>query len=533
MDQSSHEESPRILVVDDEKVIREILSDFLTMEGFLVRTVEDGEAAIAELERRSYNLVISDLKMPKMGGLELLEAINRLNLNVLTVIMTGFGTVETAIEAMKKGAYDYILKPFKVEEVVHIVQRGLDRQRLQMENIRLKEALSLYKISEAISQSLSLDHILELITDTTLEEMQADVVTLLLEDEPGLEQPRERIRRSRITGDEAIGDLNVNEILATYRQDLPLLAHGVKAHQFFMRPPRQPRIVSFCSIPLTVRHKVVGMLNAFSFTRGYKFTEGQRKMLSIMGSRAAVSIENARLYENLLRSNQDLEAANQSLEENFRQTILAFAQALEENDRYTRGHSERVTNFSRMIAEGLCMSEPEIETVVQAALMHDIGKIGIRYEKLNKPGALTPEERDMFRRHPEKGKRILEPIPFLRQLIPGCFCHHEHFDGSGYPQGLKGEQIPLLGRIIAVGDTYDAMTTDRAYRKALPHEAAVTELKRCAGTQFDPGLVEVFLGEIEKRRQEGRWPFGVAELPTTAEIDEATGRPVHPAEASG
>jgi len=519
MEYSSHEESPRILVVDDEKVIREILSDFLTMEGFLVRTVEDGEAAIAELERRSYNLVISDLKMPKMGGLELLEAINRHNLNVLTVIMTGFGTVETAIEAMKKGAYDYILKPFKVEEVVHIVQRGLDRQRLQMENIRLKEALSLYKISEAISQSLSLDHILELITDSTLEEMQADVVTLLLEDEPGAEIYRERIRRNRTTvGEEPLGELNVQEILAYARQDLPLLAQGVKAHPFFLRPPRQPRIVSFCSIPLTVRNKVVGMLNAFSFTRGYKFTEGQRKMLAIMGSRAAVSIENARLYENLLRSNQDLEAANQSLEENFRQTILAFAQALEENDRYTRGHSERVTNYSRMIAEGLCMSQPEIETVVQAALMHDIGKIGIRYEKLNKPGQLTPEERNMFRRHPEKGKRILEPIPFLRQLIPGCFCHHEHFDGSGYPQGLKAEAIPLLGRIIAVGDTYDAMTTDRAYRQALPHEAAVAELRRCAGTQFDPKLVEAFLREIEKRRQDGRWPFGTANLAATQEI---------------
>src|SRR5579862_7041822 len=142
------EESPRVLVVDDEKVIREILSDFLTMEGYVVRTVENGESALTELERRSYNLVISDLKMPGMGGLELLERISELRQNVLTVIMTGFGTVETAIEAMKKGAYDYILKPFKIEEVVHVVERGLYRQQLQAENIRLKEAVSLYKVSE-------------------------------------------------------------------------------------------------------------------------------------------------------------------------------------------------------------------------------------------------------------------------------------------------------------------------------------------------------------------------------------------------
>ena len=164
------------------------------MEGYVVRTVEDGENALAELSRRSYNLVISDLKMPGMGGLELLEKIAEMKANVLTVIMTGFGTVETAIEAMKKGAYDYILKPFKIEEVVHVVERGLDRQRLQAENIRLKEAVSLYKISEAIAQSLSLDKVLDLILDGVLVEAEADVTTLILKD-PGSGLFVERTRR--------------------------------------------------------------------------------------------------------------------------------------------------------------------------------------------------------------------------------------------------------------------------------------------------------------------------------------------------
>src|SRR5262249_7551300 len=182
MEYQLHEESPRVLVVDDEKVIREILSDFLTMEGYVVRTVEDGESALRELMRRSYNLVISDMKMPNMGGLELLERINEHKINVLTVIMTGFGTVETAIEAMKKGAYDYILKPFKVEEVVHVVQRGIDRQRLAQENIKLKEALSIYRVSEAIATSLQIDQILDLILDATIQEVAADLVTLMLRD---------------------------------------------------------------------------------------------------------------------------------------------------------------------------------------------------------------------------------------------------------------------------------------------------------------------------------------------------------------
>lgn len=504
MDAALHEESPRVLVVDDEKVIREILSDFLTMEGFLVRTVEDGEAALAELSRRSYNLVISDLKMPNMGGLELLEEINKQGLSVLTVIMTGFGTVETAIEAMKRGAYDYILKPFKVEEVVHIVERGLERQRLQTENIHLKEALSLYKISEAVSQSLSLEHILELITNVTVEEEYGDAVTLLLEEqkEEGKRVFVERIRRAKDEAfEDSLGELDTEELLKCFENDIPALAHGVKAHRFFKNPPRQKRIVSFCSIPLVIHHHVLGMLNVYSFTRGERFTEGTRKMLSILANRAAVTIENAQLYENLLITNRELESANMSLAENFRQTIVGFANALEESDQYTRGHSERVSLYSRMIAEAMELTPAEIETVVLAARVHDIGKIGIPTDMLNKPGRLTKDEVEVFREHPEKGRRILMPVPFLRELVEGAYTHHESWDGSGYPRGLKEEEIPRLGRIVSIADAFDAMTSDRAYRKALPHEAAVAELERCAGTQFDPHIVDVFLKELERRRE--------------------------------
>jgi response regulator RpfG family c-di-GMP phosphodiesterase len=498
------EESPRILIADDEKVIREILSDFLTMEGYVVRTVDDGGAALRELERRSYNLVISDLKMPGIGGLELLERITDLRANVLTVIMTGFGTVETAIEAMKKGAYDYILKPFKIEEVIHVVERGLDRQRLYAENIRLREAVSIFKISEAIAQSLSLDTVLDLILDSVVTEAQADLVTLLLKD-PSSDKFRERSRRHRPPiEDSYIGEINLNEVLDHYRLEKPLLAHGLKALKYFAAPPLDKRLVSFCSIPLKVQDRVIGMLNAYSYTRGQRFSEGQRKMLSVLAARAAVSIDHARLYEDLVQKNQDLTTANRSLAENFRATIIGFAHALEESDKYTRGHSDRVAFYSSLTARGLTLNDSETEQIVQAGLMHDIGKIGIRYEKLNKPGKLTPEEVAMFRTHPAKGKRILEPIPAMQGLIPGAWCHHENWDGSGYPRGLVGDNIPLLGRIVAIADTYDAMTSDRSYRKALPHEIAVAELERCAGAQFDPELVPIFIHELEEYRQEQR-----------------------------
>ena len=292
----------------------------------------------------------------------------------------------------------------------------------------------------------------------------------------------------------------MSEVLPLFENDRPLLAHGARAHRFLGGPPEK-HLVSFCSIPLKLKGRIIGMLSAYSYTKGVKFSEGQRKMLYVLGSRAAVSIENARLYESLLNSNRDLSLANVSLEENFRQTIIGFAHALEESDRYTRGHSERVSTYARLIAIGLGLSEAQIETVVKVGLLHDVGKIGIRNDRLNKPGKLTPEELAMFRSHPAKGKRILEPIPFMRDIVPGCYCHHEAWDGSGYPQGLTADSIPLIGRIVAVADAYDAMTTDRAYRQALPHAIACGELERCSGTQFDPEIVRVFLAHIEEHRR--------------------------------
>jgi response regulator RpfG family c-di-GMP phosphodiesterase len=487
LEYSLHEEAPRVLIVDDETVIREILLDFLSMEGYVVRAVESGQAALEELLQRPYNLVISDLKMPSMSGLELLEKISENKLDIITIIMTGFGTVETAIEAMKKGAYDYILKPFKVEEVVHVVRRGLEKQRLMHENIQLKESINLYRVSEAVNSSLSFEEKAAIILETAATELNADAVSMHLEteDERGFVEAQRRTAPEFALPD-ALGELNLPEILQHFAEDRPVLYHGLKASRCFITPPAH-RIASFISIPLLIRDKVIGLLSAYTFARGYKFNEGQRKMLWVIASRAAASIENARLYENLKRT--------------FTQTIQGLARALEASDPYTRGHSDRVTNYSTLMASGIELPEREVEIITQAALLHDIGKIGIRNDKLNKPSKLTPEEYEMFKLHPVLGRNILEPIRFLADLVPCVLYHHEQWDGSGYPEGLRGMQIPLGARLISVADAYDAMTTDRAYRRALPHEVAISELRRCAGTQFDAMLVGVFVIEISKYRK--------------------------------
>jgi response regulator RpfG family c-di-GMP phosphodiesterase len=519
MSTTAPDERPRVLIVDDEKFIRDILADFLGMEGYIVRTAEDGAAALSELHNAHYDLVISDLKMPRMGGIELLDAIGTAAPSALTVIMTGFGTVETAIDAMKRGAYDYILKPFKVEEVIRVVQRGLEKQRLAAENLRLREAVSLYKVSEAIAASLSLEEVLATIGDTAVYELNGDLVSTWLEDGEGGYFERQRIVQppgrdssvppgSRATsanpilaGTDAttvegaasptsagpdLGELSHRAFIDHYAAHSTLLEQGIKGARFFARlPPTAP--VSLVSVPLRMKTRLLGWISVASFTKQKRFNEGHRKLLSIVGSRAAAAIENARLYE-------DLRAT-------FQQTIQGLARAIDKMDRYTAGHSERVATYATYLAIRLGLAPDVVEIVRQSALMHDIGKIGC-VMNLNKPGKLTQDEYEIFKRHPAYGKDILDPIKFLHPLVPGVHLHHERWDGRGYPLGLRGNDVPLIARIISVADTYDAMTSDRAYRRALPHEVAVGEIERCSGSQFDPEVAHSFTAGLESFLEE-------------------------------
>ncbi len=483
-------DAPRILVADDEQLIREVLADFLSMEGFHVRTAADGREAIGELSRAPYDLVLSDLKMPNMGGLELLGAIQENTPNVVTVIMTGFGTVETAIHAMKQGAYDYILKPFKMEEVVQTIRRALEQQRLKSENLRLKEALSLYKVSEAIATSLSLDQVMDTVIDAAHDEILADQVAIYLKDGEG--GFYERLNSTRESESERVAprlrEVRIEALAENFPEEEKLITHDGECEAWLTQADR-PSPASLMATQMRVRGEVSGYLVAVSYADGRRFTEGQRKLLSMVGNRGSAAIENAKLYENLQAT--------------FRQTIRGLASAIDKMDRYTAGHSERVANYAAMIARKLDMDEPQVEIVRQAALMHDIGKIGC-VMNLNKPGKLSESEYDEFKHHPGYGKDILEPIAFLHPIIPGVHFHHERWDGHGYPLGLEAQEIPIIARIISVADTYDAMTSDRAYRRALPHEVATGEIERCCGSQFDPDIAHPFLERIEEHREELR-----------------------------
>ena len=250
-------------------------------------------------------------------------------------------------------------------------------------------------------------------------------------------------------------------------------------------------------LPIRSRQGVWGVLTGFMFRPSHRFSEERRKLLAVLTDRGAVALENALLYE-------DLKAT-------FKQTIQGLAQILESKDAYTRGHSERVKLYAGLIAEGMgSYSEEDTERVREAALLHDIGKICLRLEDLNKPGPLTPDEYEVFKSHTVRGKWLLDPIVFLRPLIPAVYHHHERWDGKGYPLGLAGEEIPMDARIMALADAYDAMTSSRPYRRALSHEVAVREIAQRAGTQFDPEIAQIFLEQLEgfksaQRNRRTRW----------------------------
>lgn len=187
------------------------------------------------------------------------------------------------------------------------------------------------------------------------------------------------------------------------------------------------------------------------------------------------------------------------LHQSFLDTITALAKLIEAKDKYTSGHSQRVTEYSLLIAKKLNLSKKEIEMIKFCGLIHDIGKIGINESILQKPSKLTNDEYANIKTHPIIGENVVKHINFLREGLPIIRNHHERYDGKGYPDGLKGKEIPLLARIVAVADAFDAMTSERSYRKAFSLQEAIKELKENAGTQFDPQIVKIFIDALNTR----------------------------------
>ena len=343
-----------ILVVDDEEAIREVVSTMLESKGYTCTTVPNGRAAQDQVKRFTPDLVLSDMIMPEMDGIKLLEWMRQYDPEVPVIMVTAIHDIATALESIRRGAYDYILKPFEKDQLFMGVGRALEHRRLITEN------------------------------------------------------------------------------------------------------------------------------------RSY-----QRNLEQLVEERTA-----------------QLTGALSQLEQSYDDTLEALGSALDLKDAETEGHCQRVTAFCIAIAKAMPVPTTYLPVLARAAFLHDIGKMAIPDSILRKPGPLTDEERAVMRTHCDVGYNMLIRIPFLRDAAEIVLSHQEFFDGSGYPRGLKGENIPLGARIFTIADSMDAMISDRPYRKALPLSHARNEIKRCAGTQFDPRVVDVFMNIPEQHWVELRENLG-------------------------
>ena len=353
---------------------------------------------------------------------------------------------------------------------------------------KLAEMTILYEAAKLTSSSLDLDEVLSSAFNSAVKILNAETGSLMLFDPEeevltikksyGLNE--EIIRKTRVKKGETIVGL-------VAQSGKPFIIHGradlpVRCTQTGIVPikgrKKYEKVNSIC-VPLKTRKGVIGVVNLNRKEDANPFTEDNLKLLFTMANDVAFAIENATLYQNL--------------HESYLSIIRALVSALELKDSHTRGHSESVTRYAVALAKKLKLFPQEIESIEVAAILHDVGKIGVQESILNKPGKLNDEEWKEMKRHPEFSYKILKEVNFPWEIKPVIYAHHERYNGKGYPARLKGEKIPLGARILAVADTFAAMTSDRAYRKGLSKEMAIEELKRVAGTQLDPELVKVFV----------------------------------------
>lgn len=242
---------------------------------------------------------------------------------------------------------------------------------------------------------------------------------------------------------------------------------------------------SLLCAPLMVNHKILGVIEVLNKRDGTNFGDGDLEAAVSVANTAALAIENTRLHQMVLGAYKD--------------TVIALANAVDEKDPYTRGHSRRVMEYSMLAGSFLSLSPEETEVLEFASVLHDIGKLTIDASVLTKPGTLSPAEWQLMHEHPERGAAILKGVPFLERTAEIVLAHHERYDGEGYPNRLRGEEIPIGARLIAVADAFDTMTTDRSYRTALSVECAVRELNRCSGNQFCPIAIKAFVSGLHLR----------------------------------
>jgi HD-GYP domain-containing protein (c-di-GMP phosphodiesterase class II) len=413
--------------------------------------------------------------MPGLSGVELLKWVREYNRSLPVIITTGFPTLDTAIESLKLGAFDYLTKPFHLEEIAEKIKRALVNKQLEEENLLFSKLVSLHEVTKILASTYQLAELNRKVLDFSVKIAKADCGSLMLFNETGVLSPAVSTERpAREFWEQSI--FHAASKWVAHNEEPVVLEQNSKLYKDFPQLPNT--IGSYVAFPLKTPQRILGVLNLVRGPERYTFSNVDLEIINVLASQASISIDNVMLYQNI--------------RDNYLKTIRGFALAVEAKDRYTHGHSENVMKYTVLIAKHLGLPEEELENVKYAGLLHDIGKIGISELILNKPGRLTPTEFDEIKKHPTLGSNIIADVPFLRPLVPLVLHHHEFFDGNGYPSGIRGNDIPYGARILGVADAYEAMTSDRPYRRSMSQETASEILISGKGKQFDPLVVDAF-----------------------------------------
>jgi response regulator RpfG family c-di-GMP phosphodiesterase len=470
----------KILIVDDEPCICDLLENFLRQKGYGVARADNGTLALSLVEDGDIDLVITDIRMPGMTGIQLLQKIREYNSGIPVLVTTGYPTLDTAVQSLKLGVQDYLTKPFHLGEIGEKVRSAIDRRTIQEEHILFSKLVSLHQVTHILASTLDMAELDRKFLEFSVRFARADGAALFFADASG------KLSLAARRGDDFKSEFwtRVPFMLASQRvldsrQPIAVTGQGDLPAGLKALPAE---VGAFISFPLNSPSYTLGVLNLIRHKGSEPFSNLDIEQINVLASQASISIENVRLYHNI--------------RDNYLKTIRAFALAVEAKDEYTHGHSENVMHFTVQIAKHLRMPVHEVEQVKFAGLLHDIGKIGVSESILNKPGKLTPEEFSEIKKHPALGATIIADVPFLKPLVPLVLHHHEFFNGNGYPSGLAGTAIPLGARILSVADAFEAMTSDRPYRKSLPRSAAIKVLEAQSGLQFDPQIVEAFFSTL-------------------------------------
>jgi putative nucleotidyltransferase with HDIG domain len=505
----------KILFVDDEKDILELASEYFQLMGYEVFTAQNGLEALDILAVEHIDCCFTDINMPEMNGLELAEEIHKNDNTMPVIIMTGYPSLDNTIRTLKNGVVDFLIKPVNLNQMEVCVRRVLHERELFIENLLLKkeieraqrlEALNselMYKVEELriinkimndFSSISSTTDVFKRAVDMAMEITRAEESGFFVVND-AVARPFEvvlksihvnnedqRAQRRSGEADEA-GDRDDTEGTVT---TLERLIKEVVADEVPLIIPENngrqelpDEYLSLMIAPLKIRGRIFGILTAAVEKGDVRFAEKDLYFLAFITRYAAQAIENLALYENI--------------NENLFSTLYAFVEALDARDAYTKQHSIRVANISIALGRELNLSQEDIDILYFAGHLHDIGKIGIRDDILLKSDRLTGPEFGKIKEHPIIGGKIVGQLGLWDKEQRIIRCHHEHYDGSGYPDGLEKNEIPFLARILSVADVYDAMASGRTYRAGMDMGEIAETIEAGAGNRFDPVIVEAFL----------------------------------------